>query len=284
MTQTHFGYREVPEDEKSTLVRGVFDRVSSRYDLMNDLMSGGLHRLWKNEMVGWLHPRDGMRILDVAGGTGDIAFRMLKLAACHVTVCDINRQMLGEGRNRAIDRNMLSSYPLSRETGEGRGEGTFQSQKASKRPHPNPLPHSGRGNNGIIHWLCADAEALPLPDLSFDAYTIAFGIRNMTHIDRALKEAHRVLKPGGRFLCLEFSHLAQDWLQKVYDLYSFNVIPKIGEIVTGSAEPYQYLVESIRRFPNQKVFAAMMEAAGFGNVQYRSLTQGVVAIHSARRL
>ncbi|MDE3060531.1 MAG: bifunctional demethylmenaquinone methyltransferase/2-methoxy-6-polyprenyl-1,4-benzoquinol methylase UbiE [Pseudomonadota bacterium] len=241
---THFGFRKVPAEEKTTLVRGVFDRVASRYDLMNDLMSGGLHRLWKNDMVAWLSPKDGMHILDVAGGTGDIAFRMLARAECHVTVCDINRHMLEEGHNRAIDRN---------------------------------LPEG-------IDWLCANAESLPLPDRSFDAYTIAFGIRNVTHIDAALREAYRVLKPGGRFLCLEFSHVAHDWLQKIYDRYSFRVIPKLGEWITGSGEPYQYLVESIRQFPAQEEFAAMIRAAGFGNVQYRNLTQGVVAMHSGRRL
>lgn len=244
MTTTHFGFETVAEDEKASRVRGVFDRVASRYDLMNDLMSGGLHRIWKNDMVSWLHPRDGMHILDVAGGTGDIAFRMLARAACHVTVCDINQLMLDEGRNRAIDRNILSN----------------------------------------IEWLCADAESLPLPDNSFDAYTIAFGIRNVTHIDRALAEAYRVLKPGGRFLCLEFAHVKNDWLQKIYDAYSFHAIPHIGKIVTGSGDPYRYLVESIRRFPPQKEFASMITAAGFGNVQYRDLTQGVVALHSGRKL
>src|SRR5689334_16648480 len=159
---THFGFRSVPEDEKASLVRGVFDRVATRYDIMNDLMSGGLHRLWKNDMVARLAPRNGMRILDVAGGTADVAFRMLKRAACHVTVCDINARMLEEGRDRALDRNILHG----------------------------------------IEWVCGNAEALPLPDSAFDAFTIAFGIRNVTHIDRALREAYRVLKPGGRFLCL----------------------------------------------------------------------------------
>ncbi len=166
MSNTHFGFKSVDEEEKSSLVRGVFDSVASRYDVMNDLMSAGLHRLWKNDMVGWLCPRDGMKIIDVAGGTGDIAFRMQERADCHVTICDINQHMLEEGRNRAIDRN---------------------------------IPQG-------IEWVCGDAEALPLPDSDFDAYTIAFGIRNVTHIDlSALEEAYRVLKPGGRFLCLEFS-------------------------------------------------------------------------------
>jgi len=241
---THFGFRTVPEEEKSSLVRGVFDSVASRYDLMNDLMSAGLHRRWKNEMVSWLHPKDGMRVLDVAGGTGDIAFRMLGRAACRVTVCDINQHMLEEGRNRAIDRNLLDD----------------------------------------VDWVCGNAESLPLPDTDFDAYTIAFGIRNVTHIDLALKEAYRVLKPGGRFLCLEFSHVQHGWLQKCYDAYSFHTIPRIGGWVTGSGDPYRYLVESIRQFPKQEIFAGMIRAAGFGNVQYRNLTQGVVAIHSGRRL
>jgi demethylmenaquinone methyltransferase / 2-methoxy-6-polyprenyl-1,4-benzoquinol methylase len=240
---THFGFKDVAPEEKAPLVRGVFDSVAPRYDLMNDLMSGGLHRLWKNSMIAWLNPRNGMRIVDVAGGTGDIAFRLLKAADCEVTIADINQHMLEEGRNRSLDRNIL-------------------------RP---------------IEWVCANAESLPLPDLHYDAYTIAFGIRNVTHIEQALSEAYRVLKPGGRFMCLEFSHVPSEWLQKIYDLYSFNVIPQIGEMVTGHKEAYRYLVESIRRFPKQEEFAGMIGAAGFGNVQYRNLTQGVVAIHSARR-
>ena len=241
---THFGFKNVAEDKKSSLVRGVFDSVAGRYDVMNDLMSGGLHRLWKNEMVSWLNPQAGAHIVDVAGGTGDITFRILKRASCQVTVIDINQQMLEEGRNHAIDRNLLKG----------------------------------------IEWICANAESLPVPDGSYDAYTIAFGIRNVTHIDKALAEAYRVLKPGGRFLCMEFSQVNGEWLRKLYDAYSFNVIPQIGQWVTGDKNAYQYLVESIRRFPAQEPFADMIRAAGFGNVQYRNLTQGVVAIHSARRL
>jgi demethylmenaquinone methyltransferase/2-methoxy-6-polyprenyl-1,4-benzoquinol methylase len=241
---TYFGYKEIPEDKKSTLVRGVFDSVANRYDLMNDLMSGGLHRLWKNEMVSMLAPLPGMRILDVAGGTGDIAFRILKRAACQVTVLDINQHMLNEGIDRAFNHNILDG----------------------------------------LEWICADAESLPFPDHHFDAYTIAFGIRNVTHIDTALKEAYRVLKPGGRLLCMEFSHMPNETLQKLYDLYSFNIIPQIGKLITGDKAAYQYLVESIRKFPGQEAFAGMLRAAEFGNVDYRNLNHGAVAIHSGRKL
>jgi demethylmenaquinone methyltransferase / 2-methoxy-6-polyprenyl-1,4-benzoquinol methylase len=253
---THFGFKQVDADEKASLVRGVFDSVASRYDLMNDLMSAGLHRLWKREMVNWLNPQAGMKILDVAGGTGDIAFRILDSIKpppqpsplqgerVKITILDINQQMLSEGHNRAIDQNRLSH----------------------------------------IEWLCADAEKLPLPDNHFDAYTIAFGIRNVTHIENALAEAYRVLKPGGRFMCMEFSHLPNETMQKIYDTYSFNVIPFVGEKVTGDRAAYQYLVESIRQFPAQEKFVEMIRAAGFGNVQYRNLTHGVVAMHSGRKL
>jgi demethylmenaquinone methyltransferase / 2-methoxy-6-polyprenyl-1,4-benzoquinol methylase len=242
--QVDFGFRRVESSEKAPLVRGVFDNVSNRYDLMNDLMSGGLHRLWKNDMVAWLNPQAGMSVIDVAGGTGDIAMRIRAKADCRVAIMDINHLMLENGRNRAINHNILTG----------------------------------------VEWICADAEALPSPDNSFDAYTIAFGIRNVTYVEKALAEAFRVLKPGGRFLCLEFSTVPQPWLQKLYDLYSFNVIPRVGQIITGSADSYQYLVESIRKFPKQDAFAEMMRAAGFGNVQYRNMTQGVVALHSGRKL
>jgi ubiquinone/menaquinone biosynthesis methyltransferase len=244
MSTTHFGFQSVEEEDKAGLVRGVFDSVASRYDIMNDFMSAGLHRVWKNSMVATLAPRPGSRVLDVAGGTGDIAFRLRDHADCHVTVCDINQHMLMEGRNRAIDQNRLAG----------------------------------------LDWVCGNAEALPVPDNSFDAYTIAFGIRNVTHIDKALAEAHRVLKPGGRFLCLEFSRVKHDLMRKAYDAYSFAAIPRIGGWVTGDSQPYQYLVESIRQFPDQETFAAMIRAAGFANVTYRNFTQGVVALHSGRKI
>lgn len=243
MNETHFGYQTVDEDEKQSRVRGVFDAVASRYDLMNDVMSAGLHRLWKREMVRSLAPRAGMHILDVAGGTGDIAFRIRQAADAEVTICDINQSMLHEGVNRAIDHN--------------KREG--------------------------LHWTCGNAESLPFPDNHFDAYTIAFGIRNVTHIDRALKEAHRVLKFGGRFLCLEFSHVPNELLAGFYEKYSFHVIPWMGDKLTNDRAAYQYLVESIRRFPDQHTFKQMMAEAGFGNVHYKNMTQGVVALHSGRK-
>jgi demethylmenaquinone methyltransferase/2-methoxy-6-polyprenyl-1,4-benzoquinol methylase len=237
---TSFGFRQVDERDKASLVRGVFDSVAGRYDLMNDVMSAGMHRLWKRELVALMAPRDGQQLLDVAGGTGDIAFRLRDAADCHVTVCDINQRMLEEGTRRAIDHNRLSG----------------------------------------LEWVCADAQALPFASNRFDSYSIAFGIRNVTHIEQALAEAFRVLKPGGRFFCLEFSRPAVPLLRRAYDAYSFHVIPQLGRMVAGDRESYQYLVESIRLFPPQQAFADMVQQAGFAAVRYRNLTQGVVAIHS----
>ena len=242
---THFGFQTVPTDEKVSRVRNVFDRVASRYDLMNDLMSFGLHRIWKEALMAQLKPRPGMHLLDLAGGTGDIAMRCLQHAPdAEVTICDINQQMLEEGRNRAIDANRLQG----------------------------------------LQWICGNAEALPFEDMSFDACTIAFGIRNVTDIPKALKEMHRVLKPGGHFLCLEFSEVKAEMLAAIYETYSFKIIPQIGKMIVGDAAPYQYLVESIRRFPNQKTFAEMIRSAGFGNVTYKNMTGGVVALHSGWRV
>lgn len=243
---THFGFRTVPRDAKAGMVKGVFDSVAGRYDVMNDVMSGGLHRLWKNEMVEWLAPAPDMALLDVAGGTGDIAFRIHDYcqrrygSLPHITLCDINDHMLGEGRKRAVDKGILHG----------------------------------------IDWICGDAMHLPVEPSSIDAYTIAFGIRNVTDIDAALREAHRVLKPGGRFLCLEFSHVTAPPLAKLYDLYSMHVIPRMGQAIAGDADSYQYLVESIRRFPTQERFVEHIRAAGFGNVSYRNMTGGIVALHS----
>ncbi|MEM1313075.1 MAG: bifunctional demethylmenaquinone methyltransferase/2-methoxy-6-polyprenyl-1,4-benzoquinol methylase UbiE [Pseudomonadota bacterium] len=242
---THFGFRDVPEGEKAGLVRGVFSSVASRYDVMNDLMSGGVHRLWKDAVIDWMAPRPGMRLLDVAGGTGDIAFRFLRRVRHdgEVVVLDLTQDMLDEGRARAEKQGL-----------EG------------------------------LSWVCGDAMALPFEDRSFDAYTIAFGIRNVTRPQDALREAFRVLRPGGRLLVLEFSQIPEPMLQKAYDAYSFNVIPAMGRVVTGDRDSYQYLVESIRKFPDQETFADMIRDAGFERVSYRNLTLGVAAIHSGWRL
>ena len=238
---THFGYRTVNEDDKAGMVHGVFSRVASKYDIMNDLMSAGVHRLWKDAMMDWLAPRPGQRLLDVAGGTGDVAFRFLtRSPTATAVVLDMTEGMLVEGRKRA------------------------ETASLSDR----------------LDWIVGDAMALPFPDNSFDVYTISFGIRNVTRVPDALSEAYRVLKPGGRLMVLEFSQIPNEMLQKAYDLYSFNVIPALGQMVTGDRDSYQYLVESIRKFPDQDVFAAMIRAAGFAQVKYRNLTLGVAALHS----
>ncbi len=246
--ETDFGYRRVPEAAKAPLVRGIFASVADRYDLMNDLMSGGIHRWWKADMVRWLNPRPAQRLVDVAGGTGDVARLALKKldpeAGGLAVVCDANLEMIENGRARAIDDGIVAG----------------------------------------LEWLCGDAEALPFADRSFDLYTIAFGLRNVTHIDRALAEARRVLKPGGRFLCLEFTPAISPLLQPLYDLYSFAVLPLLGQIVTGNRDAYTYLVESIRRFPSQSELSAIMAAAGLERARFRNLTGGVAALHSAWRL
>ena len=245
---TPFGFRDVDPADKAGMVRGVFESVASRYDLMNDLMSAGVHRLWKSVLIDLLAPRDGEHFIDVAGGTGDIAFRILarlkQRADASVTVCDLTPAMLETGRARAIDRGLLQG----------------------------------------IDWIAGNAESLPFADRSFDAYTIAFGLRNVTHIDKALAEARRVLKPGGRFFCLEFSHVASEPLSKLYDLYSFELLPRLGQWVAGDRDSYQYLVESIRRFPPQRELAVMIEAAGLARVKFRNLTGGIAAIHSGWRI
>jgi demethylmenaquinone methyltransferase/2-methoxy-6-polyprenyl-1,4-benzoquinol methylase len=242
---THFGYAEVPEAEKAGLVHGVFSRVASRYDLMNDLMSAGVHRLWKDAMMDWLAPRRGQRLLDVAGGTGDIALRFLRRAeGSTAVVCDLTQSMLDEGQRRA------------------------EAQALGPR----------------VDWVAGDAMTLPFPDASFDVYTIAFGIRNVTRPEAALREAYRVLVPGGRLMVLEFSQLPSPLLQRAYDVYSFSVIPAMGEVVARDRESYQYLVESIRRFPDQETFAGMVRDAGFDQVRYRNLSLGIAALHSGWKL
>ncbi|GMP23647.1 hypothetical protein CsSME_00001170 [Camellia sinensis var. sinensis] len=257
---TSFGFKDVREEEKSQMVGNVFSSVASNYDIMNDLMSAGLHRLWKDRLVSKLNPFPGMKHLDVAGGTGDVAFRILETInsvdhralqdalednlqeETQICVCDINPNMLNVGKKRAQER--------------------------------------GLGNHRSLIWVEGDAEALRFEDNSMDGYTIAFGIRNVTHIEKVLAEAYRVLKSGGRFLCLELSHVEVPGFKQLYDYYSFSVIPALGELVAGDRESYQYLVESIRRFPPQEKFASMIADAGFQKVEYENLVGGVVAIHS----
>lgn len=245
-TENTFGFRSVGVEERQGLVNDVFSRVANRYDLMNDLMSGGMHRLWKADLINWMAPSatTPQKLLDVAGGTGDIARRFLDAAPrSSATICDISGEMLEVGRAKLTPRY---------------GE--------------------------RIAFVQGNAEELPFPDRSFDFFTIAFGIRNVTHIDRALAEAFRVLKRGGRFICLEFSEVQTPVLDKVYDVFSFRVIPELGKWVAGDADSYRYLVESIRRFPDQERFAKMIAAAGFERVQYRNLTSGIAALHSGWRI
>jgi ubiquinone/menaquinone biosynthesis methyltransferases len=245
--ETHFGFETVALDDKQGRVNSVFHSVARRYDLMNDLMSAGMHRLWKDSFVNGLKISRNrpFRHLDVAGGTGDVAFRILDAGGpqTRVTVLDINGDMLEVGRERAADR------------------------------------YGDR-----VDFIEANAEELPLPDSSYDGYTIAFGIRNVPRIDKALSEAYRILRPGGHFMCLEFAKVEIPLIDKIYDAYSFNVIPGIGRAVTGDADSYRYLVESIRKFPAPARFARMIEEAGFRRVTHRPLTMGVVNIHSGWKI
>jgi demethylmenaquinone methyltransferase/2-methoxy-6-polyprenyl-1,4-benzoquinol methylase len=251
-TATTFGFRDVAENERQGLVNSIFASVAERYDLMNDLMSGGLHRLWKNDFVAMIDaPRDGrpFRLIDVAGGTGDIAMRFVagaggSASGVTATICDISPEMLAVGRRRVAEA----------------------------------------GLDTRIDCVEGNAEVLPFADKTFDAYTIAFGIRNVTHIDTALSEALRVLKIGGRLLVLEFSHVDVPMLDRIYDFHSFEVIPRLGQLAAGDAESYRYLVESIRKFPKQEAFAAMIRQAGFARVSHRNLTGGVAAIHSGWKI
>ena len=234
----------VDPGEKTGLVRAVFDRVAPRYDLMNDLMSAGVHRRWKAQFIREVAPNGRERLIDVAAGTGDIATGWRRAGGGPAILCDINQAMLTEGRDRAIDRGILTG----------------------------------------LAWTVGNAERLPFPDRTFDAYTIAFGLRNVTDIDSALAEARRVLKPGGRFLCLEFSRVAVAPLRALYDLYSTLVIPTLGAVVANDRDSYVYLVESIRRFPDQDALIERMAAAGLSLTRYRNLSGGIAAIHRARRI
>ena len=242
---THFGFETVTESEKAGRVQGVFGSVASRYDIMNDVMSGGIHRVWKDAMMDWLAPRSGQKLLDVAGGTGDIAYRFLKRAGQgHATVLDLTEEMLVEGRKRAEASQMVDQ----------------------------------------LDWSVGDAMALPFPDNCFDVYTISFGIRNVTRPQDALNEAFRVLRSGGRLMVLEFSQIPNPAMQWAYDRYSFNLIPLMGQLIANDRDSYQYLVESIRKFPDQDVFLNMVRSAGFENAKYRNLTAGVACLHSGWKI
>lgn len=242
--EASFGFTRVDADAKEGMVRGVFSSVASSYDIMNDFMSGGMHRLWKNDFVRHIHVGSDAKILDLAGGTGDIAIRLRERTGAPVIICDINHDMLKAGVARQFDA--------------GKSDG--------------------------LTFVCGNAEHLPVADNSLDIITIAFGLRNVTNIQQALNDAFRALRPGGKFLCLEFSHVTNPLMKKMYDEYSFRAIPKIGEIVAKDRASYQYLVESIRMFPKQEELKRMMEKAGFGRTKYTNLTFGVVAIHEGVKI
>jgi demethylmenaquinone methyltransferase/2-methoxy-6-polyprenyl-1,4-benzoquinol methylase len=241
-----FGFRRVKPEEKATLVRQVFSSVADNYDVMNDVMSGGLHRLWKDSFVRRINLKPGQSLLDVAGGTGDIALRCYERTQgkAHITVCDINPSMLAKGKAKAIDKGVLSG----------------------------------------LEWITGDAEELPFPDRSLDVYSIAFGLRNVTHIDQALREAARVLKPGGRFLCLEFSPGVMPTLKPLYEAYCVKVLPRLGQLIAKDRGAYQYLAESILKFPPQEDLAARMEKAGLERSRWTNLTGGIAVIHEGWRL
>ncbi|XP_075071150.1 2-methoxy-6-polyprenyl-1,4-benzoquinol methylase, mitochondrial [Mixophyes fleayi] len=278
--ETHFGFQTVSEEEKGERVYRVFESVSQNYDVMNDSMSLGIHRLWKDWLVRLMHPTPGTQLLDVAGGTGDIAFRFVNY---------IHAQREKRIRNELNLQQNLSWSDISRSYSQEQ-KGSLMGSQAVVCDINKEMLKVGKqrslslGNTEGLSWVAGDAEELPFADEKFDVYTIAFGIRNVTHIDKALEEAYRVLKPGGRFLCLEFSQVTNPLVARLYDLYSFQVIPVLGEVIAGDWKSYQYLVESIRRFPPQEEFKEMIEDAGFFKVNYHNLTSGVVAVHSGFKL
>ena len=239
-----FGFRTVQRTDKARLVRGVFDTVASRYDIMNDLMSGGVHRLWKEAMINWMAPQHHQKLIDLAGGTGDISLRFLRSGGGEACITDINHAMLRAGRNR-IELKRLASQ---------------------------------------LSWCVGNAESLPIDNKTADFVTIAFGLRNITDRQAALNEAHRILKPGGRFLCLEFSHVQNQALAMLYDSWSFNVLPVMGQIIAGDSDSYRYLAESIRNFPSKEILSDMFAQAGFVQIRVRSLSAGIACIHSGWKL
>ncbi len=243
---THFGFDTVLQSKKAGLVQDVFSNVASNYDIMNDAMSLGIHRLWKDALINWLNPQPWQKLIDVGGGTGDISFRFIKRAKgmAHATVLDMTEAMLVEGKKRSESKNYTKN----------------------------------------LEWVCGDAMLLPFKENSFDVYTISFGIRNVVDIEKAIEEAYRVLNVGGRITVLEFGRIPNDLLQKIYDKYSFNIIPKLGGMIAGDKESYQYLVESIRKFPEQEKFSKLLSMKGFENVKYRNLSFGIAAIHSGWKI
>ncbi|XP_075687473.1 2-methoxy-6-polyprenyl-1,4-benzoquinol methylase, mitochondrial [Rhinoderma darwinii] len=278
--ETHFGFQTVPEEEKGERVYHVFESVAKKYDIMNDSMSLGIHRLWKDWLVRHMNPTPGTQLLDVAGGTGDVAFRFINY---------IRAQREKLNRNKLDHQQNLSWSDITRSYSQEQ-QGLLMGSKAVICDINKEMLKVGKerslrlGYSEGLSWVAGDAEELPFADEKFDVYTIAFGIRNVTHVEKALEEAYRVLKPGGRFLCLEFSHVNNPILARLYDLYSFQVIPVLGEVIAGDWKSYQYLVESIRRFPPQEEYKEMIEDAGFFKVTYRNLTSGVVAVHSGFKL
>jgi 2-methoxy-6-polyprenyl-1,4-benzoquinol methylase len=283
-SDTHFGFQTVRKADKAAMVGDVFHRVADSYDVMNDLMSAGVHRVWKEHLVSnVLAPQPGVRHLDVAGGTGDVAFRLIEEVRSNsgtraqqlqheqqsrVVVCDINPSMLAVGRQRALDR----------------GYAVHQDNQAEEEEEENDQDPDAFDRDAELRFITGNAEALPFASNSFDSYSIAFGLRNVTNIERALKEAYRVLRRGGCVTCLEFSHLPNVLAQKLYDEYSFAVIPALGELVAKDRASYQYLVESIRRFPRQRELAALFESCGFRRVEYENLSLGIVALHKGFKL
>jgi demethylmenaquinone methyltransferase/2-methoxy-6-polyprenyl-1,4-benzoquinol methylase len=248
--ETYFGFERVSGKEKTQRVKDVFRRVAGKYDLMNDLMSLGIHRLWKDHLVLGLNLPQNAQVLDVAGGTGDIAFRLAKAyphSNLNITVCDLTPEMVEVGRDRAINQGLIQGY----------------------------------GTDHGIKWICGNAEKLPVSANSVDLYTIAYGLRNVTHVQEALEEAYRVLKPGGKFVCLEFSRVKASTLERIYDFYSFQLLPVLGEWVTNDRGAYQYLVESIRQFPDQDTLAEMIKSAGFSSVSWQNLCGGISCIHTS---
>ncbi|XP_019966838.2 2-methoxy-6-polyprenyl-1,4-benzoquinol methylase, mitochondrial [Paralichthys olivaceus] len=275
--KTHFGFETVPEEEKAKRVYKVFENVAQKYDVMNDAMSLGIHRLWKDALLHVMHPQPGARLLDVAGGTGDIAFRFLEYVRSQ------------QERRAARSMQTQSWQDISSNYGTEDKDGSPESSAVVCDINKEMLKvgkqkADSTGTSAGLSWVVGDAEELPFDDDQFDIYTIAFGIRNVTHIDQALQEALRVLKPGGRFMCLEFSKVTNPVLARLYDAYSFQMIPVLGEVIAGDWKSYQYLVESIRRFPDQEEFKRMIEDTGFYCAQYHNLTGGVVALHSGFKL